>query len=82
MTRSRGTENLTRERQPMPDFVREAIEARGVVDRYESRPAYQRNDYLLWINGAKREETKRRRLERMLDELERGGSYMRMRWTD
>lgn len=81
MTKSPSDENLTRERQPMPEFVREAIKARHLVDEYEARPAYQRNDYLLWINGAKREGTKRSRMGRMLDELERGGVYMGMKWN-
>ncbi len=31
-----------------------------------------------WINRAKREETKQRRLEQMLDELKRGDVYMKM----
>jgi uncharacterized protein YdeI (YjbR/CyaY-like superfamily) len=81
MTKPRGIENLTRDIQPMPEFVREAIKARGLVDKYEARPAYQRNDYLMWINSAKHEGTKRKRLGQMLDELERGGVYMRMKWN-
>lgn len=81
MSKSPSTENLTRDLQPMPDFVRDAIKERGLLDEYEQRPAYQRNDYLLWINDAKRDETKRKRLEQMLDELESGGVYMRMKWN-
>jgi uncharacterized protein YdeI (YjbR/CyaY-like superfamily) len=81
MSRSPGTDNLIREIQPMPDFVREAIKARRLTAKYEERPAYQRNDYLMWINNAKREATKQKRLDQMLDELERGGVYMRMEWN-
>lgn len=81
MSKSPSDERLTRERQPMPEFVREALEARGLVDKYSARPAYQRNDYLMWINQAKREGTKRSRLGRMLNELEQGGVYMRMKWN-
>lgn len=81
MSKSPGTENLTRDLQPMPDFVRDAIRERHLVDKYEERPAYQRNDYLLWINGAKSEETRQKRLGQMLDELESGGVYMRMKWN-
>jgi hypothetical protein len=33
-----------------------------------------------WILRAKREATRRKRLEQMLDELQRGGVYMGMRW--
>ena len=39
------------------------------------------DDYLMWINTAKREETKQKRLAQMLDELERGGVYMHMKWN-
>ena len=78
---SKGGDRLIRERQPMPDFVREALRERGLVENYEARPAYQRNDYLMWINTAKREETKQKRLAQMLDELERGGVYMHMKWN-
>jgi uncharacterized protein YdeI (YjbR/CyaY-like superfamily) len=62
----------------MPADVRASLVDRGVLDDYRSRPAYQRNDYLGWIAGAKRPETRRRRIEQMLDELERGGVYMKM----
>jgi uncharacterized protein YdeI (YjbR/CyaY-like superfamily) len=81
MTKSPGTENLTRDIQPMPDFVRNAVRQRGLAEKYAARPAYQRNDYLMWINTAKRDETKQKRLAQMLDELELGGVYMRMTWT-
>jgi hypothetical protein len=33
-----------------------------------------------WIASAKREETKAKRIAQMLDELARGGVYMKMRW--
>jgi uncharacterized protein YdeI (YjbR/CyaY-like superfamily) len=81
MSPSPSDENLVRERQPMPGFVRDAIAARKLAGKYEERPAYQRNDYLMWINNAKRDATKQKRLQQMLDELERGGVYMRMRWN-
>lgn len=70
---------LQREIQPMPDDVREALLQRGLTAEYEARPAYQRNDYLLWLAGARREATRRKRLEQMLDELARGGVYMNMK---
>lgn len=70
-----------RKREDMPDFVREALEERGLTQKYEARPPYQRNDYLLWINKVKREDTKRKHLEQMLDELETGGVYMGMTWN-
>lgn len=70
--------NLKRPKQPMPDFVQEALIGRGLMDAYRARPAYQQNDYLGWIAKAKREETKLKRLAQMLDELEAGGVYMKM----
>lgn len=65
----------------MPDFVREALEERGLREKYDARPPYQRNDYLLWINKVKREDTKRKHLEQMLAELEAGDAYMGMKWN-
>lgn len=70
-----------RKREVMPDFVRDALEARGLRDRYDARPPYQRNDYLLWINKVKRDDTRQKHLNQMLDELEAGGVYMGMPWN-
>lgn len=70
--------NLDRPLQPMPDFVKQALETRCLMDDYKKRPAYQQNDYLGWINRAKRQETKEKRLNQMLDELQSGGIYMNM----
>ena len=62
----------------MPEFDRRALADRDLLDTYAARPWYQRNDYLGWITRAKREETILRRLDQMLDELERGDLYMKM----
>lgn len=64
----------------MPDFVRTALEAEALQDRYDQRPWYQRNDYLGWIARAKREETRQKRLNQMLAELRAGDTYMKMAW--
>jgi uncharacterized protein YdeI (YjbR/CyaY-like superfamily) len=69
-----------RPRHAMPAFVRRAIVERGLMPAYRGRPPYQQNDYLGWITRAKREETRQKRLLQMLDELERGGVYMNMKW--
>lgn len=71
---------LKRPLNPMPDDIRQELQARGLTAAYEARPAYQRNDYLGWIGRAARDGTRRKRIEQMLDELERGGVYMRMTW--
>ena len=70
--------SLSRPIQPMPQFVAEALERYGLMAAYKNRPPYQRNDYLGWINRAKRAETKEKRLNQMLDELRHGGVYMKM----
>ncbi len=62
----------------MPDDVRDELEATGLTDAYAARPFYQRNDYLAWISRAKRDETRHSRLTQMLDELAKGGIYMKM----
>ena len=70
---------LTRDVQPMPDDVHEALAKRDLTSAYEARPAYQRNDYLGWVARAKRPETRAKRIEQMLDELAQGGLYMGMK---
>jgi uncharacterized protein YdeI (YjbR/CyaY-like superfamily) len=69
-----------RKRETMPDFVSVALDERGLRAQYEARPPYQRNDYLLWINKVKRDDTKQRHLAQMLEELEAGNAYMGMAW--
>lgn len=71
---------LKRDINLMPDEVGTALEARGLTKAYAKRPAYQRNDYLGWIAQAKLEATRKKRLDQMLDELERAGVYMNMVW--
>lgn len=70
-----------RPRYPMPEFMREALESRGLMEAYYARPPYQRNDYIGWIMRAKRPETQEKRLNQMLDELEKGDVYMKMDWN-
>lgn len=69
---------MKRPRHPMPKDVEEALEARGLTAAHRERPPYQQNDYVGWITGAKRPETRRKRLEQMLNELDEGGVYMGM----
>ena len=71
----------SRPRYQMPEFMRAAIEARGLMDAYLARPPYQRNDYIGWVMRAKLEATRQKRLNQTLDELERGGVYMKMKWN-
>ena len=62
----------------MPPFVKAALESKGLMLDYLERPAYQQNDYIGWINRAKQDSTKQKRLEQMLAELKQGGVYMKM----
>ena len=71
----------SRPRYPMPDFFRAALNAHGLMDAYRSRPPYQQNDYIGWIQRAKLEATKQKRLNQMLDELKKGNVYMKMKWS-
>ena len=62
----------------MPDFVSNALTKSGLLAAYRKRPPYQQNDYIGWINRARRPETKMKRLDQMLYELERGDLNMKM----
>jgi uncharacterized protein YdeI (YjbR/CyaY-like superfamily) len=69
---------LTRPLHPMPESVRNELLRRGLLEAYRARPPYQQNDYIGWINRAKRDETRQKRLAQMLDELAGGDRYMNM----
>ncbi len=71
-------QNLQRDIHPMPVYIEQALKENNVYEEYLQRPAYQQNDYIGWITRAKREETRMKRLRQMLDELEKGGVYMKM----
>lgn len=70
---------MARPRHKMASALRAALQKRGVLAAYNARPAYQRNDYLGWIDAAQRDATKAKRTAQMLKELERGGVYMGMK---
>jgi uncharacterized protein YdeI (YjbR/CyaY-like superfamily) len=69
-----------RERYPLPEFMEQALNERRLMDAFQQRPDYQRNDYIGWITRAKRSETRLKRLNQMLRELEAGDVYMNMAW--
>ena len=69
---------LERELLKMPEFIKVALAERDLTDDFYHRPAYQQNDYISWITRAKRPDTTSKRLNQMLDELEKGGVYMKM----
>jgi uncharacterized protein YdeI (YjbR/CyaY-like superfamily) len=69
---------LKRQRYPMPAFVEQALEKHKLFPAYKARPDYQQNDYVGWITRAEKDETRQKRLQQMLDELEAGKKYMNM----
>ena len=73
-------DSLRRPRHEMPEFVANALIESRLMDAYLTRPPYQQNDYIGWINSAKRPETQQKRLAQMLEELESGDRYMKMAW--
>lgn len=75
---TRDFSKLQRDRHPMPSFVKTALEDNALMQDYLERPAYQQNDYIGWINQAKQDATKQKRLNQMLAELKQGGVYMKM----
>jgi uncharacterized protein YdeI (YjbR/CyaY-like superfamily) len=70
-----------RPRHLMPAYFREVLNARGLMNAYLARPPYQQNDYIGWITRAKLDATRQKRLNQMLEELEQGGIYMKMKWN-
>ncbi len=65
----------------MPGNVRGALAKRKLLEAFEARPDYQQNEYLKWITTAAGPTTKQQRLDQMLDELEKGGTFKGEPWT-
>ena len=68
-------------KQPMPGNVRAALEKRNLMDAYLGRPEYQKSDYLKWISLAAGPAATQKRLDQMLDELEKGTQFKGEPWT-
>ena len=79
--RSTYARPTTRARYEMPDFISAAITESNLWERYRARPLYQQNDYIGWIMSAKREETRQKRLDQLLNELRNGDAYMGMAYN-
>lgn len=77
----KDTSSLKRDIHTMPKYIRDLLTETGLMNAYKSRPPYQRNDYLGWIDLAVRAETKQKRLEQMIAELRLGNVYMNMKWA-
>lgn len=70
--------SVRRPEHEMPGDILTLLEDKQLIEDYNLRPYYQRNDYLGWILSAKREDTRARRIEQMLEELRDGDRYMKM----
>jgi hypothetical protein len=44
--REEQASRLKRPIYPMPDFIHSALLKHGLLEAYQNRPAYQRNDYI------------------------------------
>lgn len=76
-----GKRKLKRIKNPMPADIKALLVTQGLMPAYKSRPPYQQNDYLGWINRAKLPETREKRLKQMIAELKEGKEYMKMAWS-
>ena len=75
------TSRMIRDIYEMPQDIAAALKQRRLMDAYRERPAYQQNDYVGWITRSKRADTRQKRLEQMIEELEGGERYMKMSWN-
>ena len=78
---NKESSRLKRPLYPMPEDFLKFLEKEDLVSTYYARPPYQRNDYISWITRAKREETRTKRLQQMIDELKNGRIYMKMKYN-
>lgn len=58
-----------------PKRIKDALEKAKLLEKFKARTYYQQKGYLQWIDWAKRDETKDKRIKTMLKEL-RAGTYM------
>lgn len=65
---------------PMPDDVRQALEAGGLTETFAARPDNHRNGYVAWIQESRRDITRRKRIRQMLEELYSGDTYRGAAW--
>jgi uncharacterized protein YdeI (YjbR/CyaY-like superfamily) len=61
-------------RREQVDIIPEALENAlrqidGAIAKYQALPASRKKTYIYWLQSAKREETKRRRLEKIVEEV-------------
>lgn len=64
----------------MPEDVARMLAEKGLADAYRRRPPYQQNDYIGWIDRAKTQATREKRINQMEEELRSGTHYMKMEY--
>ena len=72
--------SLKRAVHEIPKYVATALHEHNLKKDYDSRPPYQRNDYIGWITRAKLDATRQKRLNQMLSELKGKKIYMNMQY--
>ena len=65
----------------MPGSVSSALAKKNLMEAFRARPDYQQNGYLKWISDGAGPAAKQRRLDQMLDELQKGGLFKGESWT-
>src|SRR4051812_43556158 len=67
--------------QPMPGQVKGALAKRNLLDTYIARPQYQKDDYLKWVAAAAGPTEKQKRIDQLVDEIEKGNVFKGEPWT-
>lgn len=55
-----------------PDLVKALTETSAIVDRWENLTPIARNEFICWIEDAKQEKTRAKRIKRTVEELLEG----------
>lgn len=71
-------EGVPRSQKPLSDCLKARLIQEGQLENYNTRPRYQRTDYISWIEKAVRTETREKRISQMIEELRNGDAYMGM----
>lgn len=66
----------------LPPYIKTVLKKEGLLQKYEEQIFTYRKGYLQWIEQAKTEETKQKRINIMLKELHTGKEYMGMERSD
>jgi uncharacterized protein YdeI (YjbR/CyaY-like superfamily) len=77
---SRHRSAIKKQIAELPISIKNLLLAESLYEAYQARPFYQRNDYIHWIMGAKREDTAQKRIAQMIRELRAGNLYMIMEY--